>query len=122
MNILYRLHIFWLCRKHKIKIKFRPGRGQASPSRRIIYIAPIRDKFSYLVALHEIGHIVSADSAHPLTREVQAWKYAIRTSKRKLNYIDRQRICSLLYRHEVESNPKIFAPSQEYRDMMKWWS
>lgn len=123
-NWRYRFHIWRLGKKYNIKIIYRRGRGQAQVNNRVVYCNPIRSRFAYLVALHEIGHVVAVDmSLSKLDRELEAWYWAIDNRKSTLTYIDRQRICSLLWRHYVQAGKPIPAGmSIAYEDMMKWWN
>lgn len=56
---------------------------RASPSRgrraRVV-VPPIRGQISYLVALHELGHVLSRGNAslRQLEREADAWRFALR--------------------------------------------
>jgi hypothetical protein len=61
----------------------RPRAFRASPSRgrraRVV-VPPVRGQVSYLVALHELGHVLSRGNAsmRQLEREADAWRFALR--------------------------------------------
>ena len=77
-------HISGLCAAHGIEREhgsrsgraFQRGRG---PARTLhIRIPPINGQVTYLVALHEIGHLVGPGrSATRLEKEAAAWRWAI---------------------------------------------
>lgn len=66
-RLVWNAHVLFLCLKNRISIHrvwVCPGRSfsafllsSASPSERRIRIGPIRGPISYIVALHEIGHV-----------------------------------------------------------------
>jgi hypothetical protein len=63
----------------------RPRAIRSSPSRgrraRVV-VLPVRGQVSYLVALHELGHVLSRGNAslRQLEREADAWRFALRHS------------------------------------------
>lgn len=63
----------------------RPRAFRASPSRgrrACVVVPPVRGQVSYLVALHELGHVLSRGNAslRQLEREADAWRFALRHS------------------------------------------
>src|SRR3989442_12172074 len=80
-------HIDVLCSEHAILREaggrtgraFQRGRGR----RRTLHIriAPVKGQVTYLVALHEIGHLVGRGrSGTRLEKEAEAWRYALDAS------------------------------------------
>src|SRR3990172_1979177 len=81
-------HILDLCLQNDIKIDFhRFGYfGWADDATKTIVIPSIHDDFTYIIALHEIGHLIgpkqetifgkSRDTVYVLERELGAWEYA----------------------------------------------
>jgi hypothetical protein len=55
-----------------------PSRGR----RARVVVPPVRGQVSYLVALHELGHVLSRGNAslRQLEREADAWRFALRHS------------------------------------------
>jgi hypothetical protein len=77
----YRQHIQSLAREHDVEIVIRKGsRGRASRRQRLIKIPAVRGQVSYLVALHELGHIVGRYPKLRHDREVAAWRWALDNS------------------------------------------
>lgn len=75
--MLYKDHINKLCKKYNIKKYIRRGiREEAFIKTRIIHIRPIINWKNYIIALHEIGHVVSGNTKDFMTSEVLAWKWA----------------------------------------------
>jgi hypothetical protein len=72
-------NVEWLARQYNIEIVHR-GRGAAMRRSRRITIPPVRGRMSYLVALHEIGHIVGRNPPLRLSQEVAAWEWALEHS------------------------------------------
>jgi len=84
-----RQHITDLCRKHSITVTFDNDlmRGKAFRLRRAMSVPPIRSRWTYATALHELGHLMMpCEASHRrVTRhghtacgecEVQAWQWA----------------------------------------------
>lgn len=69
-------HVDRLAREHGVEIIHR-GAGIAYRRERRITIAPVRGRFSYLVALHELAHVVGPQSRLRLSQEIEAWEWAL---------------------------------------------
>jgi hypothetical protein len=79
-------HVDDLCRDHGIR-RLSGSRGRAEIHRRgdrrtiAIRIPPVRGQVTYLVALHEIGHLVGPGRSGPrLEKEAAAWRWALAAS------------------------------------------
>lgn len=70
-------HVAQLCRDHAIHIYARQSYGGwASKKRRAICVKPVKTQRTYIVALHEIGHILGAGrSGTRLEQEAAAWAF-----------------------------------------------
>ena len=81
---LMEAHVERLCDEHGIELAGSSGRGRAirwRGGRLAISIPPIRGQVSYLVALHEIGHLVGPGRSAPrLEAEANAWLWALEQS------------------------------------------
>lgn len=79
-----RRHVRELCRFHGIKLRLIRYSGEsADADGRTVYVREVRGEVSYLNALHEIAHVVSADCHHDVPirfREPNAWTWAVRNS------------------------------------------
>lgn len=75
-------HIQWLCMKHGITIIHRKSYGGWARKRdRTISIKPVKTERTYIVALHEIGHIVGRHrSGRRLEQEGAAWDFVLEQS------------------------------------------
>ncbi|HEX8919092.1 MAG TPA: hypothetical protein VF898_11360 [Chloroflexota bacterium] len=80
-------HIEQLCREHSIQmVEYNGRRSFALPARRAIYIRPIKTQRTYIIALHEIGHIVGRGrSGRRLEGEAAAWEYVLQTTMAPLS-------------------------------------
>jgi hypothetical protein len=80
-NILAK-HVEELCGKHQITILSHSSHGgRASKRDRTINIKPVKTQRTYIVALHEIGHIVGRGrSGTRLQKEAAAWQYVLDNS------------------------------------------
>jgi len=65
-----------LAAAHRVELVHR-GRGLAYRRARRITVPPIRGRMSYLVALHELGHVVGPNPRLRLEQEVAAWQWAL---------------------------------------------
>jgi hypothetical protein len=78
---LMEAHIEDLCRQYGIELVGSSARGRAirwRGGRLEISIPPIRGQVSYLIALHEIGHLVGKGRSAPrLESEANAWLFAL---------------------------------------------
>ena len=73
-----------LCKKHKIKIelkRFKSPVGRAWISDRIIKIPEINNVIDFMVALHEIGHIMNGYNEPKCVDEFKAELYAVKKAK-----------------------------------------
>jgi hypothetical protein len=72
-------HVESLCAQHDIQIVERRSYGGVAFKRqRIISIRPVKTQRTYIVALHEIGHIVGRNrSGTRLEQEAAAWDFVI---------------------------------------------
>jgi hypothetical protein len=75
-------HARSLAHENRVLVDTRNGsRGAARRRDRLIRIPPIRGQVSYLVALHEIGHVaVKPEPPLRLGQEVAAWRWALANS------------------------------------------
>ncbi len=82
-------HVRALAARRGVEVEFSASRRarafRAAPSRRLrarIVVPPVRGQVSYLVALHELGHLLSPGnrSLRQLEREADAWRFALRHS------------------------------------------
>jgi hypothetical protein len=74
-----RWHILELCKEHDIEIfeSGVSGRGRAWMRTRKIQVGKISSVISYVVALHEIGHIMDTENTSKQDREIFAWEWAM---------------------------------------------
>jgi hypothetical protein len=72
----YENHIHDLAKSHEVEVIYR-GNGRACRSKRWITIPPIKGQVTYLLALHELGHIVGPNPRLRLEQEVEAWRWAL---------------------------------------------
>ncbi len=77
------LHVDELCALHGI-LRLSGSRGRAEVRRRngtrtvAIRIPPVRGQVTYLIALHEIGHLIGPGrSGTRLEKEAAAWRWAL---------------------------------------------
>jgi len=75
-------HIDLLCTWHGIDIVERKSRGGWARKRtRTISIKPVKTERTYIIALHEIGHIVGRNrSGRRLEQEAAAWDFVLEQS------------------------------------------
>ena len=72
-----REHIEILCVRNRIRIGRHSRGGNASRRGRFINIRPVKSAITYVVALHELGHILGPWQSQPrLYKEAGAWKWA----------------------------------------------
>jgi hypothetical protein len=85
-----RAQIFQFCAENKISIVFLPKNGEACSDEEqpTIYIYPIKTMKTYAIALHELGHLLSAQARkHSMTglgrlaKESYAWRWAKKNAK-----------------------------------------
>ena len=104
-------HVEELTGRFKIKVKkLRAVRGAslvgyAEPEDKVILISPVRGEISYIVALHEIGHVVGeGNNRMELSREGAAWKWAVQNSIIPINARMRKKItdCAMGYYLDAE--------------------
>jgi hypothetical protein len=73
-------HVKTLTEGQDITVRWiqRPGRGQSAREWRETFVAPVKSPISYIVALHEIGHLLGRHqgSSRVMVRERWAWKWA----------------------------------------------
>jgi hypothetical protein len=72
-------HIQRLCHQHDIEIIERRSRGGWARKRgRAISIKPVKTERTYIIALHEIGHIIGPNrSGRRLEQEAAAWDFVV---------------------------------------------
>ncbi|HET7380956.1 MAG TPA: hypothetical protein VFJ24_13005 [Gaiellales bacterium] len=119
-------HIAALCARHAIDWSVG-GRGRAevvgSGKRRRYRIRtpPVRGQVSYLVALHEIGHLVGPGrSGTRLAKEAAAWHWALQTSNIEPTQATRRRIGAKLRsyvdwaeRRQQRQRPPVLPPPDD---------
>lgn len=81
---------------HAVKIDFdlRGGKGKAWRRDRKIRTGEIKSEISYIVALHELAHVVGPEqtSAHRrIVQEIAAWEWAIKTCRSRFRLTRRMR-------------------------------
>lgn len=72
-------HVEALVREHRVWLRGSNRRGRAWRSLRMMSIPEVRGQVSYMLALHELGHLL-APGHTTLTRlqqEAQAWQWAL---------------------------------------------
>jgi hypothetical protein len=76
---LLRHHVERLCTEHGIQARERRRSGGAAIKRqRLVSIRPVKTERTYVIALHEIGHIVGRNrGGRRLEQESAAWDYVI---------------------------------------------
>jgi hypothetical protein len=73
----YAEHIQDLAHEHRVQVIIQ-GRGHAQRQKRYIKIPPIRGQVTYMLALHEIGHIaIRPEPPLRLAQEAAAWRWAL---------------------------------------------
>lgn len=118
------VHVQMLCNEHKITRVVKPGRGHAKVADRRIQHPPLDEEMAYLVALHEVGHVLVGLQGTRLEREALAWKFALDNALAPPHYSTRQRICACLVRyiHRAQHNGwKLPAKGDLFWDLMRWW-
>ena len=75
MNTLEQ-HVHDIAKREGIEVVYR-GSGLAYRRKRRITIAPILGQVSYLIALHELGHVLGPNPGLRLAQEAAAWKWAL---------------------------------------------
>jgi hypothetical protein len=82
---LLEAHVRDLCEEHGIEISGASSRGRAVRyvgGGMEIAVPEIRGQVTYLVALHEIGHLIGAGRSAPrLEAEANAWVWALENSE-----------------------------------------
>jgi hypothetical protein len=75
-------HVERLCREQNIRIIERKrGGGWAAKRERTICVRPAKTQRTYIIALHEIGHIIGRNrSGRRLEQEAAAWEFVIEHS------------------------------------------
>jgi hypothetical protein len=75
-------HVERLCIEHDIQISERKGRGAWARKRgRTISIRQVKTERTYIIALHEIGHIIGRNrSGRRLEQEAAAWDFVLEGS------------------------------------------
>ncbi len=69
-------HILQLAAEHGVEVVYR-GRGRAARRARRITVSAVRGRATYLVALHELGHVLGPNPRRRLEQEVAAWEWAL---------------------------------------------
>lgn len=102
------------------------GPGKANVPARSITHPPLLSFWAYLIALHELGHVVKGlKNPSRLEREAEAWVWALEESLWEPSYVDRQRICALLWRYlwRAQENKWPLPPAKHpYWELMAWWN
>lgn len=75
-------HVDTLCEKHAITVLERTRHGGwAAKRQRTISIRPVKTQRTYIIALHEIGHIIgSGRGGKRLEQEAAAWEFVLQES------------------------------------------
>src|SRR5947209_4728617 len=75
-------HVASLCTEHDISMLERKSYGGVAFKRqRIISVKPVKTQRTYIVALHEIGHIIGRNrSGTRLEQEAAAWDFVLTQS------------------------------------------
>ena len=81
-------HIQRLCRQHDVHISERKaGGGWARKRARTISIRPVKTERTYIIALHEIGHIIGNNrSGRRLEQEAAAWDFVLEQATLPLSH------------------------------------
>ncbi len=111
-----------LCKKHKIKIlreRFKSPVGRAWHGLNEIKIPILVSVEHFMVALHEIGHIVSGSVEPPYLDEYNAEMYALKTAKlykiENENYIENAR-AYVLHQLSMEHNKECYLKLSDIPD------
>ncbi|GAC1320079.1 MAG: hypothetical protein NVS2B16_25290 [Chloroflexota bacterium] len=113
-------HVRALCEVHGIRVLERMSYGGVAwKSTRTIAIKPIKTQRTYIVALHEIGHIVGRGrSGTRLEQEAAAWAFVIAASVIPLSASTYRRMYvylrSYLEKAQRSRRMHIPAPGQEF--------
>lgn len=70
-------HIARLCTVYGIDMRAHSSGGRACRRSRTIWIRPVRSDVTYIVALHELGHILAKQHHGRVTDEAAAWQWAM---------------------------------------------
>lgn len=84
-----RAHALGVATQHQVRVREcagieLAGAPETGPKawveHRVVDVAPIRERVSYLVALHEVGHCVVPGGGGELMGEARAWRWAMAES------------------------------------------
>jgi hypothetical protein len=119
-------HIAALCKEHNVTRIVKPGRGRARVKIRVIRHPPLTEEMAYLVALHEVGHVVLGipPQSSRLEREAMCWVWALEHSKIAASYPSYQRIAACLVRYlwrATERGWRVPPAGSDFWRLMRWW-
>lgn len=81
MSAVLEEHVAELCRRHAIRrTTIRGLDAGASRTARLVHTPAVRGQVSYLIALHEIAHVVGPVHDNRLENEAACWRWALGTS------------------------------------------
>jgi hypothetical protein len=93
-------HVRELADRHGVKIEHR-GNGLACRSERWVTIPEVRGQVTYLLALHELGHVLmESEPALRVDQEVAAWEWAFDNSIVEPTASNYRSILRCLYHYE----------------------
>lgn len=97
-----RRHVRQLLARHRISARLTYScYEQAIPELREVRFQPIRGPWTYLIALHEIGHVVCKHKeGSTMHTEAAAWQWAVSHSKVPVPYTSFLRIATFLMGHK----------------------
>lgn len=113
-------HVQALCARHGIAVIERRSRGGwASKRGRTISIKPVKTERTYIIALHEIGHIVGRNrSGRRLEQEAAAWDFVREESIVPLSpasYAFMLRCLHSYLQRAAHARPSMTIPDRDHR-------
>lgn len=98
-------HVRGICTQHDIRIMERDRYGGYAHKRsRTIFIRPVKTERTYIVALHEIGHILGKGrSGNRLEGEAAAWEFVMTNSMVQLKPITYARMHRYLHSYVLRA-------------------
>jgi hypothetical protein len=108
------IHVEELCRQHALTVEYRDRvGGYAIKRRRKIVIRPIKSERTYVIALHEIGHIVGPGRAgRRLDTEAAAWEFVLAIARAPLSLASHAFMLKALesYLHKAHRTGRMVLP------------
>jgi hypothetical protein len=112
-------HIEKLCAENDIQLLERRSYGGAAFRRaRTIRIRPVKTQRTYIVALHEIGHVIGTNrSGRRLEKEAAAWDFVVKHSIIALSPPSYAQMFKYLnsYLNRAQWSKRMTIPAKEHR-------